>query len=135
MSNFKFLLVAIVIIVFCSCSGEDNNLALEGTTWEAFEQDGTNFSKQELSFDKERYFYHMTRREGAIFTALSSSSLYSIEKNIVSLVMRFDGISDDTIHSCPPTDVELVNVQGTINGNTIYFPKIKKNENVTFYRQ
>lgn len=131
MSKLKFLIVAIMTIILCSCSNEDNNLSLENTTWKAVKQNETSRMESELKFYNEKFFFNMIYINGNGDGIIADGTTivkeyfgtYSIEGNIVSLSIPSNLMQDTAI------------IHGTINGNAICFPKTDKFNEIIFYKQ
>lgn len=118
MRQALLFMFAVAATIFYSCSSDDT-YDLNGTTWEYTEENnGTVTATWELSFDASTYsMYSMKNGSGVdegVITTTTSSGNYVVEGKKVILFYY---------------------LTGTIDGNTIHFPKSPDTEALTLYKK
>ena len=130
MKKSTFLLITLMATIFYACSSDDDSL--EGTTWTTSKKQNEYNEKWEITFEKKQYHlsYHYytesIHAEVPNSKSLETGGFYSKEENIVSIDW-LEHVTDGTF--------ENVTIQGTINGNAMYFPKLGEFEELVLHKK
>lgn len=130
MKKITFLLVAFIATMFCACSSDDDSL--EGTTWITDKKQNEYYEEWEITFEENQYHlsYHYYKEsihaEDPNSKNLEAGGSYSKEENIVSIDW-LEHVTDGTLKN--------VTIQGTINSNTMYFPKLGEFEELVLHKK